>query len=147
MKRSFLTSAFLLFLQVNLFSQTPPTPPNTNSTTSISKGNSYSFTFDTEESEENSSVSIKRNDIIYKFSAKFHKSKTEILKKILIDKLGKSNLTINGDTFRWIKNESGEKLYDCKLTERTLKIYVDKEYTNSKIADMIDELGLDIKFL
>ena len=140
MKNLFLTTVVALFLSTSLFSQTKPTPPETPK-----KGTSYSITFDTDDKEDNSSVSIKRNDDIYKFSARFHESKTGSIKKLLVDKLGKSNLNIIGDTYRWVKSEGGEKLYDCKLTDTTLKIYVDKEYANSKIVDMMDEFGIVLK--
>lgn len=142
MRTLLLTSAIALFLSTNLFAQEPPTPPKTSST---SKSTSYSITFDTDDSEENSSISIKRNDDIYKFSAKFHETKTGSIKKLLIDKLGKSNLKIDGDTYRWIEIENGEKLYDCKLTDNSLKIYVDKEYANAKLVDMMDAFGAVLK--
>lgn len=77
----FLTSAVVLFLLVNLFSQIPPTPPKTNSTVTITKGSSYTLTFDTDDVKDNSSVSIKRNNNVYKFNAKFHKSKTATIKQ------------------------------------------------------------------
>ena len=142
MKTIILTAVLALFLGNNFYAQTTPAPPKTPKT---SKGISYSITFDTDDAEDNSSVSIKRNDDIYKFSARFHESKTGNIKKLLVDKLGKSNLKIVGNTYRWIKTENGEKLYDCKLTDTTLKIYVDKEYANSKVVDMLDEFGTVLK--
>ena len=147
MKTPFLIVASVLFLSVNLFSQTPPTPPKTNSTVSYSKGSSYSINFDTDDTEDNSSVSIKRNDNIYKFNAKFHESKSGSIKKLLVDKLGNSDLKVSNDTYRWMKSENGEKLYDCKLTDSTLKIYVDKEYANTKLVEMMDEFGIVLKDL
>ncbi len=142
MKNLFLTILSTLILTLTTCAQSTPTPPKTPKT---SKGTSYSITFDTDDAKDNSSVSIKRNDDIYKFSARFHESKTGSIKKLLVDKLGKSNLKIVGDTYRWIKTENGEKLYDCKLTDTTLKIYVDKEYANSKMIDMMDEFGTVLK--
>ena len=50
-------------------------------------------------------------------------------------------MSVSGNTYRWIKNENGEKLYDCKLTENNLKIYVDKEYATSTMISMMDEFG------
>jgi len=146
MKRLFLPTVIALFLTTSFFAQTP-TPPETpkTSTSSKTKSTSYSITFDTYDKEENSTVSIKRTDNVYKFNAKFHESKTGSIKKMLIDKLGKSNLIITDDTFRWIKTENGDKIYDCKLTDNTLKIYVDKEYANVKIVDMMDAFGADLK--
>lgn len=147
MKHLFLTTFFALFLTTSLLAQKTPTPPKTpkTSTSTKTKSTSYSITFDTDDKESNSSVSIKRNDDIYKFNARFHESKIGSIKKLLVDKLGKSNLTVDGDTYRWVKSENGEKLYDCKLTDETLKIYVDKEYANSRIVDMISEFGNVLK--
>ena len=136
-----------LFLTTNIFAQKTPTPPETPKTysTSESKSASYSITYDTDDVEDNSSISIKRNDDIYKFSARFHKSKTGDIKKLLVDKFGKSNLKVDGDIYRWVKSEGGDKIYDCKLTGNMLKIYVDKEYANSKTINMIDEFGTVLK--
>lgn len=140
MKKVFLTTVISIFLATSLLAQKTPTPPETPKT-----GTSYSITFDTDDKEENSSISIKRNEDVYKFSAKFHESKTGSIKKLLVDKLGKRNLKVVGDTFRWIKKENGDKLYDCKLTDNSLKIYVDKEFANTKFVEMMDEFGLVLK--
>ncbi|QOD61900.1 hypothetical protein H9I45_05520 [Polaribacter haliotis] len=146
MKTLLLPILIATFLTTSLFSQsTPITPKTPSKVTTTSKGTSYSITFDTDDKEDNSSVSIKRNDNIYKFTASFHESKTGSIKKLLVDKLGNSNLTVSGDTYRWIKTENGDKLYDCKLTDDSLKIYVDKEYANSKVVDMMDEFGEVLK--
>ncbi|WP_397446123.1 hypothetical protein [Polaribacter sp. R77954] len=145
MKHLFLPSVLGLLLTTSLFAQKTPIPPQTPKTTTSTKSTSYSITFDTDDKEENSSVSIKRNDDVYKFNARFHESKTGSIKKMLIDKLGKYDLRVDGDTFRWIKTEDGDTLYDCKLTDDTLKIYVDKAYANHKIVDMISEFGNVLK--
>jgi hypothetical protein len=139
MKYLILATVISVFFVSSIFSQSTPKPPKTN------KSSSYSFTFDTDDKEENSSVSIKRNDNIYKLTARFHESKTGSIKKLLVDKLGNSNLTVSGEVYRWIKKENGEKLYDCKLTENNLKIYVDKEFANSKFIDMMNEFGVVLK--
>jgi len=148
MKHLFFTSVFALFIATNFFAQTPPIPPTTpktTSTVSITKGTSYSLTFDTDDANDNSSVSIKRNNNVYKFNSKFHESKTTAIKQLLIDKLGKENLKISGKVYQWIKNENGEKVFDCKLTEDSLKMYVDKEYTNKDFINMIDDFGIILK--
>ena len=145
MRNSILAIAVSIFLVNSVCSQSKPKPPKTPKTTSTKKGTSYSITFDTDDKEENSSVSIKRNDDIYKFSARFHENKVGSIKRILVDKLGNSNLTVSGDTYRWIKKDNEEKLYDCKLTDNNLKIYVDKEYASSKLVDFMDNLGVVLK--
>ncbi|WP_435415665.1 hypothetical protein [Polaribacter aestuariivivens] len=147
MKHLFLPIVFALFLTSNFFAQKTTSTSKTisNSSSTSSKGTSYSITFDTDDAKDNSSVSIKRNDNVYKFNAKFHESKTGSIKKLLVDKFGKSNLKIDGDVYRWVKIEKGTKLYDAKLTSNSLKIYVYKEYANSKIVDMIDAFGTVLK--
>jgi hypothetical protein len=64
-----------------------------------------------------------------------------------VDTLENSDLKVSNDTYRWTKSENGEKLYDCKLTDSTLKIYVDKEYANTKLVEMMDEFGVVLKDL
>ena len=140
MRNSILTIVISLLFAFSACSQSTPKPPKTPST-----GTSYSISVDTDDSEDNSYVSIKRNDDVYKFNARFHESKTGSIKKLLVDKLGNRNLKVDGDTYRWVKNENGEKLYDLKLTDNTLKIYVDKEYANASLVDMIDEFGIVLK--
>ncbi|TXD53615.1 MULTISPECIES: hypothetical protein [unclassified Polaribacter] len=143
MKNLFLTTVAALFLSSSTFGQGTPKTLKTPKTTSSSttKSNSYSFSFDTDDKEENSSVSIKRNDNVYKFSAKFHESKFESLKKLVTDKLGDKNLTVSKDMHKWLKSENGEKVYECKLTEDRLRIYVDKEYASTNMITMMNDFG------
>ncbi|MGY0425218.1 MAG: hypothetical protein ACWIPI_00080 [Polaribacter sp.] len=141
MRNLFLITVISLFLSNSIFGQSTPKPSKTSKTTfsSSSKNSSY-LSFDTD-SNDNSSVSIKRNDNVYKFAARFDKSKIGSIKKLLIDKLGDTNLSVSGDTFRWVKQENGEKLYDCKLTGNRLKIFVDKKYANETTINKMSELG------
>jgi hypothetical protein len=66
---------------------------------------------------------------------------------MLINELGNTNLTVSSDTFSWVENENGKKLYECTLTETRLKIFVDKEYANSLVIEMMDKLGVALKDL
>jgi hypothetical protein len=143
MKNLFSITVVILFLSGITFGQATPKPPKPPKTTSSSttKSNSYSISFDTDAKEGNSSVSIKRNDNIYKFSAKFHESKFKSLKKLVVDQLGNKNLTVSEDMYKWIKTENGETIYECKLTEDRLRIYVDKEYASSSIINMMNDFG------
>jgi len=144
MKNFISTAVALLFLSGITFGQEPPKPPKTTSS-STTKSNSYSFSFDTDVKEGNSSVSIKNNDNIYKFSAKFHESKFESLRKLLLNQLGDKNLTVSEDLYKWLKIKNGEKIYECKLTEDRLKIYVDKEYASANIIAMMNDFGAVLK--
>ena len=58
MRTIIFTAVIVLFLGNSFYAQTTPTPPKTPK---VSKGTSYSITFDTDDVEDNSSVSIKRN--------------------------------------------------------------------------------------
>lgn len=147
MKHIILATVISLFTISSLFSQVTPKPPKTPEITSTTKSSSYSFSFDTDNKEKNSSISIKRNNNIYKLTARFNESKTGVLKKLLVDKLGNSNLRVSGDKYIWTKIKNGNKLYDCKLTENTLKIYVDKEFSNSKTIEVMNALGDEVKDL
>lgn len=143
MKNLFITAAVTLFFSSCIPEQaTPKTPkPPKIASSSTTKSNSYSFSFDTDVKEENSSVSIKRNDNIYKFSAKFHESKFVGIKKLALEQLGDKNLTVSEYMHRWLKSENGEKIYEVKLSENRLKIYVDKEYANTNIITMMNDFG------
>ena len=147
MKNLISTTLAILFLSGITFGQAAPKPPKPPKTTSSSatKSNSYSFSFDTNVKEGNSSVSIKNNDNIYKFSAKFHESKFESLKDLVINKLGDINLTVSEDMHKWLKIKNGEKIYECKLTEDRLKIYVDKEYASASTIELMNDFGAVLK--
>lgn len=128
-------------------SQSAPPPPETPEppTTKSTKGISYSLTFDTDDASDNSSVYIKRNDNVYKFNAKFDERKTNAIKDLLLSKLNKRELTIDGDTYLWKRMNDGEEVFRCKLTDGRLKIFVDKEYVSQKFNDMIDAFGVVLK--
>lgn len=147
MKNLFLTILITLFLSGITFGQETPKPPKPPKTTSSStkKSNSYAFSFDTDDKKDNSSISIKRNDDIYKFRAKFHESKFESLKKLLLNQLGDKNLTVSEDLHKWLKIKNGEKIYECKLTEDRLKIYVDKEYASANTIATMNDFGEVLK--
>ncbi len=126
----------------NAYSQSTPETPEPPKTT---KGISYSLNFDSDDDNYNSSIYIKRNDNVYKFNAKFDKSKTNTVKDLLLNKLDKRELTIDGDTYLWKKMSEGEEVFRCKLTNGRLKIFVDKEYLSKKFSYMIDEFGTVLK--
>jgi len=143
MKTIIVTIAISLFSLIHTFGQTPPTPPSTHTTTSSSS--SYSFTYDTDEKDSNSSISIKNNNDVYRFKASFNKSKTSSIKKMLLNHLGKKGLKITGKTYVWIKNNDGEEIFECKLTNGRLRVFVDKEYVSDKFYKEIEELGATLK--
>ncbi len=136
-----------LFSTFGLNAQTvpdPPKPPKTTSTSSSST--SYSIEIDTDDDQHNSSVSISVSDDSYKFKASYHKSKNEGVKAMLLDKLGKSNLTVNGNTYLWVDSQSGEEVFECKLTNGHLRMFVDIEAASKSFMDKINALGNKLKY-
>ena len=80
-----LITAFILglFIVGSTYGQSTPKPPKTPST-----GTSYSISFDYDDDKGgNRSVSIKKNENVYKLSARFGKHRTEEIKKILLKEL------------------------------------------------------------
>ncbi len=146
MKTIILAIAIFLFNLINTFGQAPATPiPPSTSHTSRSSSSTYSFTYDTDERDTNSSISIKNNNDIYRFKASFNKKRTDAVKKMLLHHLGKKNLKITEKTYVWTKNKSGEEIFECKLTNGRLRMFVDKEYATGKFYADIQELGVNLK--
>ncbi|MDP5081760.1 MAG: hypothetical protein NWP87_03820 [Winogradskyella sp.] len=121
----------------------PPTPPKTISTS----GTSYSISIENDDDEaHNSSVSISKSDDSYKFRASFHQSKNQGVQALLLEKLGKGNLKINGNTHLWSENQNGEEIFECKLTKGHLRIYLDTKASSKGFMDKINTLGNDLKY-
>jgi len=122
----------------------PPKPPTTPSTSSSTS--SHSLEFDTDNKRHNSSVSISVSDNSYKFRASYHKTKNEGVKAMLLDQLGKGNLTISGSTYLWSESQGGDTIFECKLTKGRLRMYVDTEVESSGFVEKINTLGNDLKY-
>ncbi len=134
------------FSTFSLNAQTVPDPPKPPKTTS-SSSTSYSISIDNDDDQEhNSSVSISVSDDHYKFRASYHDSKNEGVKAILLDQLGKSKLTKNGNTYLWSDNQNGNKVFECKLTKGHLRMYVDIEAASKGFIEKINKLGNDLKY-
>lgn len=113
--------------------QSTPKPPKTPST-----GTSYSISFDYDDDERsNRSVSIKKSENVYKLNARFGKHRTEEIKKILLKELGRKTMKISGKTYSWVKYNQGEEVFECKLSQGRLRLFVDKEYAPER---MIEEM-------
>ena len=121
----------------------PPKPPKAKTTS----GTSYSISIENDDDQQhNSSVSVSISDDSYKFRASYHKSKNEGVKAILLNKLGKGNLSINGNTYLWSDSQSGDEVFECKLTKGHLRMYVDTEVASKGFTEKINKLGNDLKY-
>lgn len=133
-----------LFSTLGLNAQSTPEPPKPPKTTSSST--SYSIEIDTDDDQHNSSVSISISDDSYKFRASYHKSKNEGVKAMLLDQLGKENLSINGNTYLWADSQSGDEIFECKLTKGQLRMHVDTEVASKGFIEKINKLGNSLKY-
>ena len=140
-----------LLLILTLFSsvmeaQTTPEPPSPPKTPQTSTSKSYSAVEKDTKDKHNSSVSISISDEDYKFKARYHQSKNEGVKAILIEELGKSNLKVNGNTYLWANGDYGNDVFECKLTKGQLKIYLDTNVASESFFNKIKTLGDELKY-
>jgi hypothetical protein len=135
-----------LFSTLSLNAQSTPEPPKHPKTKSSSSSTSYSIEVDTDDDQHNSSVSISISDDSYKFRASYHKSKNEGVKAMLLNQLDKENLSINGNTYLWVDGQSGDDVFECKLTKGHLRMYVDTQVASKGFIEKINKLGNDLKY-
>ncbi|MBL4606194.1 MAG: hypothetical protein JKY02_11190 [Flavobacteriaceae bacterium] len=141
MKKIITTLVLGLFIIGNTYAQSTPKPPKTPST-----GTSYSISFDYDDDKSsNSSVSIKKNENVYKLSARFGKHRTEEIRRIVLKKLRRSGLTVSGKTYTWIKHNQGEEVFECKLSQGRLRLFVDKEYASERMIETMSAFGAVLK--
>lgn len=140
-----LLSAFSSIAQTSIEPPTPPTPPKTISVTT-SSNSSHSIVVKNDDDQHSSSVSVSISDESYKFRARYNNSKNEGIKAILLEKLGKDNLKISGNTYLWTDPKGGDDVFECKLNKGSLKIYMNKESTSDSFQNKVVELGKDIKY-
>jgi len=148
-KRVCLLLAVALFSTFSINAQTtpePPTPPSTITNSSSSSTSSYSMEVDTDDEKQNSSVSISISNASYKFRASYHKSKNQGVKVMLLNELGKSNLTVKGNTYLWSDSKDADEIFECKLTKGHLKMYLDTEVASKAFVEKINALGKKLKY-
>jgi hypothetical protein len=143
MKNIFITTAFvLLFFQFSNAQKTPP-PPETPSTSSTSTSSSSpSSTTISTEGKESTSISISHTDDAYKLRARFPKNREAKLKKLIQNTLGDKNLDVRKGYSKW---SNDEKVYEIKLTEKTLRIWLDLNVASPNLIEKFEVLGNDAK--
>lgn len=129
-------SVFTLNAQSN---QKPPKPPATTSA-------STSYSIDNYDKKTSSSISISVSDNSYKFRARYHKSKTEGIKSILLKQLGENNLQINGHTYLWSDSQDGDEVFECKLVKGHLRMHLETKMVSKEFFDKINKLGDDLEY-
>jgi len=141
-----LTFVFSFGILAQTTPRTPKTPKN-HTTSNTTSSASYSIHIDDDDDfTRSSSVSVKNSDNSYKFRASFHNSKTEKAKKLIIDKLGKENLKIKGNTYTWRRKGKGDTVFECTLSKGYIRIYLSKDDVSTGFYHKIDALGEELKY-
>ncbi len=144
--------ATVLVFSTNIFSQspTPPEPPKSESSSSYSvtvNNEDESIHIDSNSVTHSSSISETKSDDLYKFKASFDKSKTEQVKQVIMDKLGRDNFSSKISTYKWIKKEKSKNVFECTLTKGRVKIYLNTDEASSSFQHKIETLGEELKFV
>jgi len=136
--------AFLAFMiyTVNACAQDFPTTPKTPATLS---GNDMHTEVT---STVSNSTSVSNSNNIYKFTSKFQSSKRKGVLDILENELNDIQVRKKGNQYSWSKEKNGKIVFECKLTNSTLKIFLDKDEStyqfNKKVKKLGDELRIYI---
>jgi len=149
-KRIYGAVVALLFTSISATAQsTPPNPPpipDVSVTTSSTSTSSTSINSDSHDSSHSSSISISHSNDSYKFKARYHSSKNNGVKEMLISELGRKNLKIKGNTLTWLQSKNGEEFFECKLSKGRLYIDLDTNNASTSFSEKIKTLGLDLKY-
>lgn len=138
MKTIFITFIYVVFLiQIGNAQETPipPTPPSTSSTASSSSNISVRTSGN---KGGNVSISISNTEDYYKLKARFPKDRHAELKKLIEGELGGKNLDIKKGYSKW---SDDQKVYEIKLTERTLRIFLDTDVASAGLIEKFKDLG------
>jgi len=94
-------------------------------------------------STQSSSFSVSKTDEDLRIKGRFHKSRFEAVKSMLIEKLGEDGLTISGNSYKW---SYGADSFDCKLSQTSLKLYLDYASNNSNFISHVEDLASNLKY-
>lgn len=132
--KTFIISALIIgMFQIANAQRTPTTTTSTTTST---------VTIDDDDKDENISVSISHTDDDYKLKASFPKNREARLKELIQNTLGDKNLNIRKGYSKW---SNDEKVYEIKLTETTLLIWLDLNIASPNLIEKINVLGNDAK--
>jgi len=112
--------------------QVTPTPPNTNSHTSVTTSVS-------------NSTSVSDSDDTYKFISRFHSSKKIQIQELLSAQLKEFGLKISGTKYVWSEERNGSLVFECELTNRKLKMFLDKNEVSNSFYKKINAVGVALQ--
>lgn len=129
MKNIFIIIAFTItYFQFSIAQVIPPPPPNPQISSSSQS--------------ESTSVSISHTDDDYTLKASFPKNREVRLKELIQSTLGDKNLDIRKGYSKW---SNDEKVYEIKLTETSLRIWLDLNIASPDLVEKFKRLGDDAK--
>ena len=134
----------LVTLEAQSTPPTPPTPPD-QTIAEHSKSSSKSKTTVHVNGKTYTYFSITNEDDQYKVKAKFNAPKTERIRTYLLEEFGKKGWKKSGSKQIWKEEYDGETSYEIKLSEGSLRIYVDKELSSSKMVAKMKAVTKNIK--
>ncbi len=132
-----------LIFSISALGQSTPKTPTTKTTSKSST--SYSISIDDDNPYSSSSVSVTKSNDSYKLKASFHKSKTEKIKIIIIERLGKENIIVKNGTYLWNRIVNGDEVFGCRLSKEHLKIFINKDEMSAGFYNKIEALGEELK--
>jgi len=141
MKTTYLIFACMLALVFTGNAQgTPktPTPPTTN----FSGSNHTSIT-----TSISNTTSVSNSDDSYKFTSKFQGTKRKKIQELLSKRLKGYGLKISGKNYVWSEEGNGSVVFECKLTNSTLKMFLYKNEVSNSAYRKVKALGVELQKL
>ena len=142
MEKVILIISVAVLCTMNVVAQTTPTPPEPPQT---QKSTTYSVSTFGDDDFSDTSVSIKKTDATYKLRASFDRNRTKGVRDLLMDRLGKNDVVVNGSTYTWSRKKSGERVFECKLSKGLLRMTIDKGFVSNVMYEELETIGLELK--
>ena len=119
---------------------TPPdviSPPETE-TNSASR---YSYRTIDDESGYEVNISVSNEEDFYRLRSTFPDEKIDEVVSVLIDEMGEELLIQDGGSYDWGLHIDKDLVYEVKLNDNRLTMFVDKEIASAKIVSKIETLS------
>jgi len=114
--------------------QVTPKTPNTN----FSGNNHTSIS---------NSTSVSDSDDSYKFTSRFQGTKKIKIQELLSKRLKGYGLKISGKNYVWSEERNGSLVFECKLTNRSLKMFLYKNEVSNSAYKKVRALGVELQKL
>jgi hypothetical protein len=138
MKTTYLIFACIFTFAFSTTAQVTPIPPKTNY--SGNKHTSITTTI-------SNSTSVSNSDDSYKFTSKFQRSKRIKIQKLLTKRLKEYGLKVSGKNYIWSEERNGSLVFECKLTNKSMKMFLYKNEVSRSVYKKIKEIGEELQKL